>query len=145
MISGKNEKINNEERRSFFGIGWNWVRLAATAALCYPLFRFLNFQVPKKPRLVKVTKQLKIGDVYLDPEFALFQDANGSWAVSRTCTHLGCRLNYSEEDHQLVCPCHHSKFTVQGQRVDGPAQKNLPQFKVEKMSGQGEKGFIVSL
>ena len=59
-----------EERRTFLRNGWNWIRLAATAALCYPLFRFVKFKVPKKPRLVKVEKLLKVGDVYLDQEYA---------------------------------------------------------------------------
>lgn len=139
------EKEATAERRSFLKNGWNWIRLAATAVLCYPLFRFLNFQVPRKPRLVKVDKQLNDGDVFLAPEFALFQDKGNTWAVSRKCTHLGCRLNYSEKEHMLICPCHQSKFTPQGQRMDGPAKKNLPSFPVEKMSEGAGQGYVVTL
>jgi cytochrome b6-f complex iron-sulfur subunit len=134
-----------EERRTFLRNGWNWIRLAATAALCYPLFRFVKFKVPKKPRLVKVEKLLKVGDVYLDQEFALFHDVSGTWAVSRICTHLGCRLNFSEKEHLLICPCHQSMFTTKGVMVAGPAKRNLPLFAVEKMSGENAKAYIVSL
>jgi Rieske Fe-S protein len=101
--------------------------------------------VPKKPRLVKVEKQLKVGDVYLDQEFVLFHDASDTWAVSRTCTHLGCRLNFSEKDHLLICPCHQSMFTTRGERVAGPAKRNLPLFAVERISEGNGKGYIVSL
>ncbi|MCB2181842.1 MAG: ubiquinol-cytochrome c reductase iron-sulfur subunit [Desulfobulbaceae bacterium] len=132
-------------RRPFLEKGWGWIKLAAAAALCYPFFRFLSFQVPRKPRLEKVTQKLKVGDVYLAPEFALFLDKSKVWAVSRTCTHLGCRLNYSEENHLLICPCHQSKFTVDGKRIAGPAKRNLAQFPVEKMSGTSEQGYIVTL
>ena len=132
-------------RRSFLRNGWNVIRLAAAATLCYPLFRFIRFQVPKKPRLVKVEKQLKVGDVYLDQEFVLFHDASDTWAVSRTCTHLGCRLNFSEKDHLLICPCHQSMFTTRGERVAGPAKRNLPLFAVERISEGNGKGYIVSL
>lgn len=125
--------------------GWNWIRLSATAALCYPLFRFIHFQVPREPRLFKVSQKLAVGDVYLAPEFALFKDKHQVWAVSRTCTHLGCRLNYSEKDTMLICPCHHSKFTPQGERVAGPAKKNLPHFPVEKMSDGDKEGYVVSV
>ncbi|MCJ7604008.1 MAG: Rieske 2Fe-2S domain-containing protein [Desulfobulbaceae bacterium] len=134
-----------EERRTFLRNGWNWIRLAATAALCYPLFRFVKFKAPKKPRLVKVEKLLKVGDVYLDQEFVLFHDESDTWAVSRICTHLGCRLNFSEKEHLLICPCHQSMFTTKGVMLAGPAKRNLPLFAVEKMSGENAKGFIVSL
>jgi len=134
-----------EERRTFLLNGWNWIRLAAAAVLCYPLFRFVKFKVPKKPRLVKVEKLLKVGDVYLDQEFVLFHDESDTWAVSRICTHLGCRLNFSEKEHLLICPCHQSMFTTKGVMLAGPAKRNLPLFAVEKMSGENAKGFIVSL
>ena len=133
------------ERRPFLKQGWNWIKIVSAVVLCYPLFRFLHFQVPRKPRLEKVTQKLNPGDVYLAPDFALFLDKNRAWAVSRTCTHLGCRLNYSEEEHLLICPCHHSKFTVDGKRIAGPAQRDLSTFPVEKMSGESEQGYIVTL
>jgi Rieske Fe-S protein len=134
-----------EQRRTFLLNGWDWIRLAATAALCYPLLRFVKFKVPKKPRLVKVEKLMKIGDVHLDQEFVLFHDASDTWAVSRICTHLGCRLHFSEKEHLLICPCHQSMFTPRGVRISGPAKRNLPLFAVEKMSGENAKGYIVSL
>jgi Rieske Fe-S protein len=133
-----------KERRSFLENSWFWVKLSATAALCYPLFRFLHYRVPKKPRLVRVNQQLLEGEVYLAPDFALFQGATHAWAVSRTCTHLGCRLNYNEEENLLICPCHKSKFTTEGKMVAGPAVKDLPGFKAEKMTGDG-KGYVVTL
>ncbi len=134
-----------EERRNFLMRGWNWISLAAVAALCYPLFRFINFQVPRKPKLIKVTQKLLAGDVYLAPEFALFKGKEKVWAVSRVCTHLGCRLNYSEKDKLLICPCHQSKFTQDGERIAGPAKKDLPRFSVEKMSDGDKEGYVVSV
>jgi len=137
--------MTEEGRRNFLMRGWNWIRLAAATVLCYPLFRFIHFQVPRKPRLIKVTQKLAEGDVYLAPEFALFKDSTKVWAVSRTCTHLGCRLNYSEKEKVLICPCHQSKFTPVGERIEGPAKKNLPGFPVEKMSDGDREGYVVSV
>lgn len=133
-----------KERRSFLENSWLWVKLASVAALCYPLFRFLHFRIPKKPRLVTVNQQLLEGEVYLAPEFALFQGPSHAWAVSRTCTHLGCRLNYNEEEKLLICPCHKSKFTIMGKMISGPAERDLPGFKAEKITGDG-KGYVVTL
>lgn len=134
-----------EGRRNFLMRGWDWIRLAAAAALCYPLFRFIHFQVPRKPQLIKVTQSLAVGGVYLAPEFALFKDKEKVWAVSRTCTHLGCRLNYIEKDKMLICPCHQSQFTPVGKRIAGPAKKNLPHFSVEIMSDGDKEGYVVSV
>jgi cytochrome b6-f complex iron-sulfur subunit len=131
------------ERRHFLSSWWGWLKLVTGIVLCYPFLSFVRFNVPKKPRFIKVEKKLLVGDVHLDPEFALFVMEKGAWAISRTCTHLGCRLNYSEKDKQLICPCHQSKFSPQGKRLDGPAQKDLPVFKVEALS-EG-KGYMVTV
>ncbi|MFO7760384.1 MAG: Rieske (2Fe-2S) protein [Desulfobia sp.] len=137
--------MQSEHRRAFFKKGWFWLRLLAVGLLFYPLWRFLRFSTPKKPKLVKVNQRLLPGEIFLDPDFILFRGDNGRvWAVSRICTHLGCRLNYSVEKKLLICPCHASKFTREGRRIAGPAQKNLPRLAVEKMGEGPEDGYIVS-
>lgn len=130
-------------RRHFLSSWWGLLKLVAGVILCYPLLRFVRFNVPPKPRFIKVEKKLLVGDVHLDPEFALFVTENEAWAISRTCTHLGCRLNFSQKDKQLICPCHQSKFSTKGKRLDGPAQRDLSVFKVEAL-GEG-KGYMVTV
>lgn len=50
-------------------------------------------------------------------------------AVSRTCTHQGCTVLLPDAPEQtLDCPCHGSRFTVQGAVVNGPAERPLPSF-----------------
>ncbi len=133
----------SEGRRHFLTSWWNLLKLAAGLVLCYPLLSFVRFNVPKKQRFIKVEKRLLAGDVHLDPEFALFVSEKQAWAISRTCTHLGCRLNFSEKDKQMICPCHQSKFSPPVKRLDGPATKDLPVFKVEAL-GEG-KGYMVTV
>lgn len=130
-------------RRHFLTSWWSLLKVAAGIILCYPVLRFVHFNVPKKPRFIKVEKKLLVGDVHLDQEFALFVTEKEAWAISRTCTHLGCRLNFSEKDRQLICPCHQSKFSTHGKRLAGPAQKDLPVFKVDAL-GEG-KGYMVTV
>lgn len=43
---------------------------------------------------------------------------------SSKCTHLGCRINKSENG-KLICPCHGSTFDKQGKSLKGPAVKKL--------------------
>jgi cytochrome b6-f complex iron-sulfur subunit len=50
-------------------------------------------------------------------------------AVSRTCTHQGCTVLLPESPGAtLDCPCHGSRFTTQGQVINGPAVRPLPAY-----------------
>ena len=134
------------ERRVFFEKSWWVIKITGFGALLYPLLRFLDFRAPKKPQYVKVHKAvLPTRGFVVEQGFILFEDEKGPWAISRKCTHLGCRLNFSEKENLLICPCHHSKFTKTGKRVDGPARKNLAIFEVAKMTEAEGIGYIVSL
>ncbi len=37
------------------------------------------------------------------------------------CPHLGCALKYNRAEHTWDCPCHGSRFTMDGQLIDNPA------------------------
>lgn len=37
------------------------------------------------------------------------------------CPHLGCALKYNLQEHSWDCPCHGSRFTEEGVRLNGPA------------------------
>ncbi|MCW2926843.1 MAG: dependent oxidoreductase [Thermoleophilia bacterium] len=42
-----------------------------------------------------------------------------------TCTHLGCHVNYDDERRCFQCPCHGSRFALDGAVLEGPAVKPL--------------------
>jgi Rieske Fe-S protein len=63
---------------------------------------------------------------------ALFKDADGVYAVSTICTHLGCIVKATPEGFE--CPCHGSKFTRAGAVTKGPAPQALAWHK---LSGGG--------
>jgi glycine/D-amino acid oxidase-like deaminating enzyme/nitrite reductase/ring-hydroxylating ferredoxin subunit len=53
-------------------------------------------------------------------------DAGALHAVSLRCTHLGCLLRFNSAETSWDCPCHGSRFDVDGTVLEGPAVKNLP-------------------
>jgi len=133
-------------RRAFLSGSWFWLRWGAGALLLYPLFRFLGYRAPKQPRTVKVDKIVPVGGFVLEHDFILFVGKTGPWAVSRKCTHLGCRLNFQEKEGILLCPCHHSRFSKEGARLSGPAKKNLSRFQVTTVrEGKDGKGYFVTM
>lgn len=112
-------------------------------ALIEPLARFIGFHIPRKPLRIEVTQQVEPGDFLVTPHFILFSAETSAWAVSRKCTHLGCTLNYSENEGRLICPCHQSHFSKEGLVLKGPAQKALTIYDAERR--ENSPFFVVTL
>jgi len=53
-------------------------------------------------------------------------------AFDNNCPHASCRTNWEYENTQLICTCHNSIFSNQGQRLAGPAGRNLTGFTVSR-------------
>jgi glycine/D-amino acid oxidase-like deaminating enzyme/nitrite reductase/ring-hydroxylating ferredoxin subunit len=52
----------------------------------------------------------------------VFCDDDGTLhAVSLRCTHLGCLLRFNAAERSWDCPCHGSRFGVDGRVLEGPA------------------------
>ena len=76
--------------------------------------------------------QYPLDSVTLDPETAIYvvHSAEGFYALSATCTHLGCLTAYKPELGIIACPCHGSKFRKDGTKIEGPAPKPLPWLRM---------------
>jgi glycine/D-amino acid oxidase-like deaminating enzyme/nitrite reductase/ring-hydroxylating ferredoxin subunit len=56
----------------------------------------------------------------------VFRDDDGNvHAVSMRCTHLGCLLRFNAAERSWDCPCHGSRFDVDGAVLEGPATSPL--------------------
>ena len=54
----------------------------------------------------------------------------GIFALSTTCTHLGCIPNWLAADGKFKCPCHGSGFRMSGINFEGPAPRPLERFRI---------------
>ena len=48
--------------------------------------------------------------------------------VSVRCPHLGCQLEWNPDEKSWDCPCHGSRFDIEGKLLDNPAQINLDKY-----------------
>ena len=69
------------------------------------------------------SKHLKKHDVYV------FHGAQGLYALSGRCTHLGCSVLRTPEG--FACPCHGARFDLQGAPLTGPATTPLVRLEIE--------------
>ncbi len=98
------------------------------------VFRFLSYEPPGEVLLPSITLNeafaYREGSVTYVPQVLawLFHDSDGFYAISATCTHLGCTVAYNPEGFN--CPCHGSQFNLKGRVTQGPAIKPLPYYEV---------------
>ncbi len=67
------------------------------------------------------------------PAILINRPEKGFIALSRTCTHLGCLVEYHHAQQRLVCPCHAGNFDLEGNVLSGPPPKPLTAipFRIE--------------
>jgi cytochrome b6-f complex iron-sulfur subunit len=122
-------------RRQFFvKMGMTSIAIAAAGAGVFA-FQFLWPNVLYEPSpVVNAGKPDRYpqGSVTLDPETAIYivRDPEGYFALSATCTHLGCLTAFKQELGIIACPCHGSKFSRDGTKIAGPAPKPLPWLRM---------------
>lgn len=120
-------------RRSFLSIASLGSFFAAALTAVAGMLR-----LPKPAVLPGPVRRFKIGfpeqfamgsETRLEAEnMFVFRDAEGLYAISATCTHLGCTVARAPSGFE--CPCHGSKFSDRGDVSAGPAPRALPWLQV---------------
>ena len=67
------------------------------------------------------------------------QGKQGLMAIYKVCTHLGCLYKYEGTADRFECPCHGSKFWLDGTKIleEGPAPRGLDRFTIELQDADG--------
>jgi len=71
-----------------------------------------------------VDKKIKY-DVLDGKEIAIYKDKSGNHRVYTKCPHMGCKLNFNEKELTWDCPCHASRFDLDGKVISGPSNYSI--------------------
>ncbi|MGA7613700.1 MAG: ubiquinol-cytochrome c reductase iron-sulfur subunit [Thermoanaerobaculia bacterium] len=61
----------------------------------------------------------------------VIRQKEGFHALSSVCTHLGCITRYKVDENVIACPCHGSRYSLDGDVIGGPAPRPLPWFQID--------------
>ncbi len=130
-------------RRGFFSsVFFTWIGLAWTAfaaSMAGMTFGTLRFMFPnvlsEPPAKVKVGfpdnfEDGKVSERFKDQNIWVVHYQGKIYALSTTCTHLGCTPNWLESAAKFKCPCHGSGFYITGVNFEGPAPRPLERWAI---------------
>ena len=68
---------------------------------------------------------------YDGESIALYKDENGALhAVNPSCTHINCMVDWNSAERSWDCPCHGSRFSMDGEMLTAPARKDLEKINL---------------
>jgi Rieske Fe-S protein len=127
------------KRRSFLDWLMGALGAALAALVVYPVVRFI---VP--PRIPEATTRRVLAakkDELAPGEFKIFPFGAGAGilirtvdggyrALSATCTHLGCTVQFRKAAGDIWCACHNGVYGLDGRNISGPPPKPLDTYVV---------------
>jgi cytochrome b6-f complex iron-sulfur subunit len=142
-------KAGKSRRFFLFSLFGSWIAvawLALTVSLLAMVLGTLRFLFPNV--LSEPPSTFKAGDIsgYEENVVSDRFKPNNTWvirardergrdtiyALSTTCTHLGCTPNWLEAEKKFKCPCHGSGFKISGVNFEGPAPRPLERWAVRR-------------
>lgn len=69
---------------------------------------------------------------YDNKKIALYKDAQGKlYPLNPACTHIKCMVAFNTSEKVWECPCHGSRFSIEGEMFTGPARKDLEKINLD--------------
>ncbi len=126
-------------RRRVIGIFLGSGLLASFASFIYPVLRYL---VPPAVADLGGDEVVAAKIAELKPNSGkifrfgsrpglLIMNSDGTYrALSATCTHLACTVQYRSDLREIWCACHNGIYDLNGRNVSGPPPRPLDVFDV---------------
>ncbi len=113
--------------------------VASLASFCYPIVRYLipppvaelggDEVVAAKTGELKPNSS-KIFRFGSRPSLLIMNQDGTYHALSATCTHLGCTVQYRSDVREVWCACHNGFYDLNGRNISGPPPRPLDAYEV---------------
>ncbi len=114
--------MSNNNRRNFVKL----LPYLLAGGFSYPVGKFLFFSDSPNKKLILSLKNINDGITYLKSnQIFIYKNNTQVDVYDAHCTHMGCILNFTNDSKQFNCPCHKSRFDIDGKRLRGPAKRDL--------------------
>lgn len=135
-------------RRRFVEVLLGCGFVATAIAFVYPVIRYL---VPPKAAALGSDSVIagRVGELKPNtgkifrfgsrPGILILTPSGEYRAMSATCTHLACTVQYRGDMHHVWCACHNGMYDLNGRNVSGPPPRPLELFEVQV---RGEEIFV---
>ncbi|NQU67588.1 MAG: Rieske 2Fe-2S domain-containing protein [Candidatus Marinimicrobia bacterium] len=131
--------MKNPDRKKFLDIMLGAGATAWLASILYPISKYL---IPPSVPDSNVTN-VDVGSITEFPPNSskiirfgrkpviVIRTKEGDFkALSATCTHLDCNVQYKTDTEQIWCACHNGFYNLEGTNLSGPPPKPLAQYNV---------------
>ena len=133
------------DRRGFLNTLLSLGGIGGLIAIFYPVLSFLD---PPKRAEAKVNSvkaglnadfpenSYKIIKFGRKPVILIKTGKDKYKALSASCTHLDCIVQYKEDTKQIWCACHNGLYDLNGRNISGPPPKPLEEFEVKLLNNE---------
>ncbi|HZQ70367.1 MAG TPA: Rieske 2Fe-2S domain-containing protein [Terriglobales bacterium] len=147
-MTSPTDRPSQAPRRHFVEVLLGSGLLATVIAFFYPVWHYL---IPPKASDLGNDSVVagRVGELkpnsgkifrFGDRPGLLIRTADGQYrAMSATCTHLSCTVQYRDDSHQVWCACHNGMYDLNGRNTSGPPPRPLEGFEVQV---RGEEIFV---
>jgi cytochrome b6-f complex iron-sulfur subunit len=113
---------------------------ATIVSFVYPILRYVVPPATSEPSQSEVELDIKASDIpsnsgrivnFAGKAVLLLKTAAGELkALTATCTHLACTVQYRPERADIWCACHNGVYDTNGLNVSGPPPRPLTKLEV---------------
>jgi len=127
-------------RRKFVNALLSIGGIGGLVTIIYPALSFLKPPKSAEPKVSSIKAGLaseflpgssKIIKFGRKPVILIKTEDEKFLALSATCTHLDCIVQYKNDTKQIWCACHNGIYDLTGRNVSGPPPRALDKFVVK--------------
>ncbi len=114
--------------------GARWIRVARLVDLPERVPRRLQIIADRRDAFT-LTRDELLGSIWV------LRSGDAVRALSAVCPHLGCSIDLAADHQGFACPCHASRFGLDGAAVAGPSPRDLDPLATRLVDGWIEIDF----